>query len=484
MAKIKFTVGRVDEFRCVSGNKPSFLWDSVAPGLGLRATPAGAKSYIFQAKLKGQVIRVTIGDPAAWDIASAQKEAARLRVIINNGQDPRQVKADGLASEQAARDAKVAAKLATEAEAEASKAAAAVAALRDAVTLGDVWPEYVADRIATREHGWSVHHIRAHRQIIQVGGEKRVRSRKLTEPGPLASLVNVRLVDLTVERIEAWAKVEAKVRPSSARLAWRMLKACMNWCAAHKTYSVVVTVNPTKSAKARESLGKPKVRHDVIQREQLAAWFSAVRRIGNPIIAAYLQSLLLTGARREELAALKWEDVNFQWNSVKLSDKVEDFRMVPLTPYVWHLLADLKRRNEAPPNVRVLRRIEAEGETWKPAPWVFSSPTAASGHIAEPRIAHNEAVVAAGLPPLTLHGLRRSFATLCEWTETPTGIAAQIQGHAPQGVREQNYIRRPLDLLRMWHVKIEAWILEQAEIEFTHASGKPLLHAVSRVNLN
>jgi hypothetical protein len=33
-------------------------------------------------------------------------------------------------------------------------------------------------------------------------------------------------------------------------------------------------------------------------------------------------------------------------------------------------------------------------------------------------------------------------------------------------VREQNYIRRPLDLLRMWHVKIEAWILAQAGIEF------------------
>ena len=46
------------------------------------------------------------------------------------------------------------------------------------------------------------------------------------------------------------------------------------------------------------------------------------------------------------------------------------------------------------------------------------------------------------------------------------GIAAQIQGHKPQGVRENNYIRRPLDLLRKWHVKIEAWILEQAGIEF------------------
>ena len=48
----------------------------------------------------------------------------------------------------------------------------------------------------------------------------------------------------------------------------------------------------------------------------------------------------------------------------------------------------------------------------------------------------------------------------------PSGIAAQIQGHAPQGVREQNYIRRPLDLLRMWHVKIEEWILDQAGVDF------------------
>jgi integrase len=126
-----------------------------------------------------------------------------------------------------------------------------------------------------------------------------------------------------------------------------------------------------------------------------------------------------------------------------LNDKVEDFRMVPMTPYVAYLLAGLPRRSE----------------------WVFSSPTAESGRLTEPSIAHRKACAVAGLD-VSLHGLRRSFATLCEWTETPAGIAAQIQGHAPQGVREQNYIRRPLDLLRMWHVKIEAWILEQAGIEF------------------
>jgi integrase len=393
-----------------------------------------AKSYIFQGKLNGATIRLTIGDPRTWDISKAQVEARRLKVLIDNGQDPRKVKADALAAERTARNA-----LEAEAAAEQGKR------LRESVTLVDVWPEYIADRISTREAGWSEHHIAAHRKMIQEGGQSRKRSSKLTTAGPLWSLSKVRLVNLTTERVEVWAKEEAKIRPSSARLAWRLLKAFMNWCASHKTYSNLVTINPTKSARARESLGKEKRRHDVLQREMLLPWFDAVRKIGNPVIAAYLQVLLLTGGRREELAAVKWTDVNFQWCSIKLSDKVEDFRMIPLTPFVAQLLANLPRRNE----------------------YVFSSPTSKSGHIAEPRIAHNDAVAAVDLPKLTLHGLRRSFATLSEWIETPKGIAAQIQGHAPQGVREQNYIRRPLDLLRVWHVKIEAWVLEQAGLHIT-----------------
>lgn len=443
--KIKFTAGRVDEFACESGKSQSFLWDTASPGLGLRVTANAAKSYIFQGKLNGSTIRLTIGDPRTWDIAKAQAEARRLKVLIDNGQDPRKVKADALAAERAARDAQ-----------EAAVAAEEEKRLRESVTLGDVWSEYIADRVATREKGWSDHHVAAHRKIIQEGGQPRKRSPKLTKAGPLWSLSKLRLIDLTTERVEAWAKDEAKIRPSSARLAWRLLKAFMNWCASHKTYSSLVSSNPTKSARTRESLGKEKRRHDVLQREMLQAWFDAVRKIGNPVIAAYLQALLLTGARREELAALKWTDVNFQWGSIKLSDKVEDFRMVPLTPFVAQLLTNLPRRNE----------------------YVFSSPTSESGHIAEPRIAHNEAVAAAGLPKLTLHGLRRSFATLSEWIETPKGISAQIQGHAPQGVREQNYIRRPLDLLRVWHVKIEAWVLEQAGIEI--ASAPAVLRVVAR----
>lgn len=433
MAKLNFTADRARNFECAPGKQQTIYWDARIPGLGMRVTAGGARSYIFETRLGGKTLRITIGDPRVWTLGKAQEEATRLKVQTDQGLDPRQLKKEQRASQEAA------------------KAAAEAAALRDSITLLDVWNVYVAERSSH----WSSHHVAAHRKMIQVGGEARKRSPKLTQAGPLAVLSGVRLVDLSTQRIEAWAKAEALARPSSGRLAIRLLKACLNWCAAHPSYSAIVTTNATKSAKVRETLGKPRVKNDLLQREQIGVWFDAVRRIGNPVIAAYLQTLLLTGARREEIAKLRWVDVDFRWQRLLLNDKIEESREVPLTPYVASLLSTLPRRNE----------------------WVFSSPAAASGRLTEPRIAHNQAVAAAGLPPLTLHGLRRSFATLSEWVEMPAGIAAQIQGHAPQGVREQNYVRRPLDLLRKWHCQIESWILDEANVKFEAVA--PRLHVVA-----
>ena len=93
MAKEKFTAGRIDDYRCEDGKQQSFLWDATAPGLALRATANGAKTYVFQSKLNNQAIRIRIGSPDAWTIQKAQAEARRLKVIVDNGQDPRQVKA-------------------------------------------------------------------------------------------------------------------------------------------------------------------------------------------------------------------------------------------------------------------------------------------------------------------------------------------------------------------------------------------------------
>ena len=431
MAKIAFTAGRVSGFKCPPDKKQAFLWDVTAPGLGLRATPAGKPAYVFQSVYQGKDLRITIGSPAAWSIPDAQAKARELQRLIDEGKDPRDLKREALA-------------------AHAEKQAAAAA---DAVTVGEAWQRYLEQR----RPFWGELNYRDHVKMAQAGGEQRKRLPDVkTIPGPLAELMPLRLAELTAPAIEAWAAREAKDRPARVRLALRLLKAFMRWAASEPDLKGKADPAAASAKKAREVAGKAKPKNDYIQREQLPVWFEYVRQIQNPVIAAYLQCLLLTGARREELAELKWEDVNFQWRGMELKDKIEGRRAVPLTPYVSHLLAALPRRNE----------------------WVFSSPGSASGRLTEPSIAHRQACAAAGLE-LTLHGLRRSFASLCEWLDIPGGISAQIQGHAPQGVREQNYIRRPLDLLRVHHERIEAWVLEQAGIVFDAKAAPGALRVVA-----
>lgn len=451
MAKVNFTARRVQEHTCPEGKAQSFLWDSASPGLGLRATANGAKAYIFQGRIHGQTVRLTIGDPRSWTIDKAQEEARNLQTLIDAGKDPREAKAEI----RAAHEAKQA------------------AARRKDATLADAWTTY----IAARRGKWSERHYLDHVRLADRGDREWKRGKTIA--APLAALLDDRLSDLTRERIAAWLEKEAENRPTSAALSFRLLRAFARWCEDQAEYKGLASLDAFSSRISREHVPKAKTKDDCLQREQLPAWFAAVGGISNPVISAYLQGLLITGARREELGGLRWDDVDFQWGSLTIRDKVEGERTIPLPPYLSSLLQDLKQRNDTPPNVRKLREMEACGEKWEPSHWVFSSPTSANGRLAEPRNAHSKALIAAGLPHVSLHGLRRSFGTLCEWVEMPSGISAQIMGHKPSALAEKHYRRRPLDLLRMWHTKIEAWMLEQAGISFKPEQAKPGLRVIS-----
>lgn len=440
--RVRLTAGRVDAFTCPAGKSQAFLWDTEAPALALRVTPTGRKTYVFESRLHGDTIRVTIGTAADWPIEKARGEAQRLKVLVDSGTDPREIERQQQAA-QAADKAAAAAKL------KADKTAA--------LTVGEVWGDY----IEKRRPFWGELHYRDHIDKAKAGGlpsGRRGGGKQLTKPGPLAALMPLALKDLDQTTIERWAADEGKTRPSSARLAWRLLTVFLTWCAEQPEYAALLPdKNPAKTKKAREALGKPGTKSDVLQREQLAAWFAAVQQIQNPVIAACLQMMLLTGARPGEVLALRWEDVNTQWKGISIRDKVEGTREIPATPYMLHLLAALPRRNE----------------------WVFSSPTSASGCLTEPNNPHTRACAAAGLEGLTLHGLRRSFASLTEWLEVPAGVVAQIQGHKPSATAEKHYKVRPLELLRVHHERIEAWILEQAGIVFDAQAEPGKLRAVN-----
>jgi hypothetical protein len=115
---------------CPPGKLQTFLRDTKAPGLRVRATPpsvknpSGVKAFVFEAKLNRQTIRRTIGDVRAWTIEAARSEANLLRVTLDGGGDPREI--------DRARQAQVAAQKAIQ-EAQA-------------LTVADVWADYLAER--------------------------------------------------------------------------------------------------------------------------------------------------------------------------------------------------------------------------------------------------------------------------------------------------------------------------------------------------
>lgn len=103
-------------------------------------------------------------------------------MLVDAGTDPREVERQ----QQAAQTA--------------NKAAAAV----QAVTVGEVWTDYMT----ARKPHWGARHHADHGKLVQAGGltaQRGTRGRGVTIAGPLHSLMALPLRDLTAPVIEAWA---------------------------------------------------------------------------------------------------------------------------------------------------------------------------------------------------------------------------------------------------------------------------------------
>jgi len=459
MKRERLTLERIKRFKCPDDKQQAFFWDIDPPRLAVRVTAAGAKAFIFETKLDRRTIRLTIGDVAVWNLDAARKEARSLQSIVDGGRDPRQVKAEIAAADEAARAAAKAAKAAEQREVQ-----------RQQLTLGEAWAVYIEAR--RRSPKWGDRSYRDHEKLML---PKRTKDGKQLGAGVLASLAAKPLAEIDSETIKHWLETESAKRPTQAALGFRLLRAFLNWCGGQAEYKEVVQAGACGSKAVRENVPKARAKDDCLQREQLSLWFDGVRTtIQNRRVAAYLQGMLITGARPNELAGLKWADVDFQWHSLTIRDKVEGERVIPLTPYFESLLRELKAWNQTrPPAFRILhgRKVENDLEGWKPSDLVFESARSESGQIENAGMLHREMLRNLGIPNVTLHGLRRSFGSLSEWCECPVGIVAQIQGHKPSATAEKHYRVRPLDLLRMWHTKIEAWLLEQAGIEQPKETG-------------
>ena len=357
----------------------------------MRVTNTGAKSFVFEKKLNRKTIRRPIGDVKLWSIEQARTEARRLAVVLDNGQDPREI----------------------ERQQQADKAAAQTAAAAHALTVGEIWHLYLQTGRPKRREAWKPHYRADLEAMAGAGGALKKRGQGLTRPGPLFPLLALPLSAVNEDTLKIWFDREALTGAHQAARALMMFRGFLRWCAARPEYRKLIDRDAGCAPAILENLPVNTKRTDALEAAQVPGWWQGVEQLGNRTASVYLRALLLTGARREELAGLTWANVDFQWRKLTIADKVDATRTIPLTPYLAQVLATLPRVNE----------------------FVFAS-AGKLGRIADTRKSHTTALQSAGIEALTIHGLRRSFSLLGESAGAPAGAIAQVMGHRPSATAE------------------------------------------------
>ncbi len=454
-SRVRLTAGRVDAFACPAGKAQAFLWDTEAPSLMLRVTPTGRKTFAFESRLHGATVRISIGTVKDWSLDAARKRAAELKQLIDRGEDPRELER---------------AKVAQKAEQQAAQAAQAA----EALTVGDLWPDYLETGKPKRRDSWKPRYLEDLKRMSDPGGKPKKRGTGTTRPGPIFPLLALALVDVTEDTLKDWHDTEARTSKHQAARALMMFRGFLRWCATKPAYRALVDKEAGRAPAILENLPSMKRRTDALEAAQVAGWWAGVEQLNNRTASVYLRALLLTGARREEMAGLKWADVDFQWRKLTIADKVEATRTIPLTPYLAQLLATLPRVNEwvfastkalsmAPINIK--RRERDATQAGRTAPAGDVSTVSESGRMVDPRSQHAKALLSAGIEGLTIHGLRRSFSLLGEAAGAPAGAIAQVMGHKPSATAE-GYRPRSVDALRPFLAQIEAHVLRLAGVQF------------------
>lgn len=428
------TAGLIERAACPADKDKVFLRDSEAPGLCVRVTAKGAKSFVFQTKTKERAFfSRTIGDVKLWTIEQARAEARRLAVALDSGQDPRETERQQQAEQEAQRQQERA----------------------QALTVGEVWPLYLENGRPKRRDAWKPRYLDDLHKMAAPGGVPKKRGPGLTRPGALYPLMALPLAAINEDSLKQWHDQEAKAGKHQAARALMMFRGFLRWCASQPQYRAMTDREAGQAPAIVQNLPAMTRRTDALETAQVAAWWAGAEQLSNRTASVYLRALLLTGARREELAAMTWANVDFQWRKLTMADKVEDSRTIPLTPYLHHMLAGLPRVG----------------------PFVFAS-TGKAGRITDARASHAQALRHAGIEHLTFHGLRRSFSLLGEAAGAPAGAIAQVMGHKPSATAE-GYRPRSVDALRPFLERIESWILEQAGVQFDAKAEPGKLRAVS-----
>ncbi|MFN3700449.1 MAG: tyrosine-type recombinase/integrase [Alphaproteobacteria bacterium] len=216
----------------------------------------------------------------------------------------------------------------------------------------------------------------------------------------------------------------------------RYLGSLLNYATlAHKLFDQ----NPVSIIAKTRSTFPDKRKTNVINPKDLPIWWQAVEDLEGHIMTDYLKLVLLTGLRRSEAAKLKWSDIDFNNETLTISEtKNGQSLSVPIGKYLHSLLQK--------------RREKVTGD------WVFPS-SSKTGHLSEPKKAARIVRNACGVD-FTIHDLRRTYMTIAASLDISVYALKRLVNHKTSHDVTGGYIVLGIEQLREPVQKIENYILE------------------------
>lgn len=272
----------------IEGHKPDpskrlDFRDELMPGLVLRISTSGTKTFCLHKRINGKMRRLTIGRFPVMSLADARERVRQVLYEIETGRFEDR----------------------TGVEVETKP------------TLGDVIPEYIEKHAKVHNRDWK-------RKEALLAKFKALHGKRIDE---------IKRADV----VRACDEI-GKFTPVSANRALAHLKHLMSWCVE----SGIIDASPISGMKPR---AKEQPRERVLTDDELGALWAVCGDEGYPF-GDCMKLLMLSGQRRAEVAEMRWSELDLEkrlWTLPSQRAKNGRQHTVPITDAMLDVLRRVPR---------------------------------------------------------------------------------------------------------------------------------------------
>ena len=399
---INFTKTVLDNLPIPEGKSRPYYHDSETPGLGLRVTSNGVKSFMVQRRINKKPQIVTLGRYPEMTIQIARRMAIKALSSISEGVNPTKQKEEKTLKN---------------------------------ISLGQVFSDYIENRRTS---------LKANTQKNYVGAFNAY----------LIEWENKPIDDITGKMVLQKHREITKSSPSRANTVMRHLRAYYRFAINEYEDSnnkPIFTYNPVDKLSHHKVWNREKRKQTVIKTYDLKKWYEAVMELPqHQYKDIYIESaeicrdlflfILFTGLRRREASTLMWDNIDFEDHSLTIEDtKNHETHSLPLTPFL----------------LKILERRKSE------SPYIFQG-TTPDKPLNDPKKQLDKVRKISGVY-FNLHDLRRTFITIAESLDINTYALKRLLNHKDQRDVTGGYIITDMERLREPMTKITDYILEQVK---------------------